>query len=531
MRRRSRERAGAIDGPLGTRAEFAVPRDVPIDDLLERISALPRIGAERPRQRTRRYYDTFDGRLFAAGDVLEAEPGNGGLRVTLRRLGGGVRAREVVEQVPRFAESLPAGAMRERVARVAKIRALQPLVSVDSVVHRFRLLGSEGKTVARIELAVTDDARAVASAIPVKGYDKQAKRAVKLLERELELERIDVDPLLHALAAEGRAPEGYSSALDVVLTPGMSAGAALEALLNRLLEILTVNEPGVRADIDSEFLHDYRVSVRRTRSLLGRVRGVLSSEQLATLEPELAWLGALTSPPRDMDVYLLRFPEYRETIPRSMRTDLDPLRRFLEEHKRASLRAMVEGLDSARYEHLIAQWRDFAEHRGGFHAKGELARRPIVEVAGAEIQRMYKRLVKRTRQLGDRPPASALHQLRKDCKKLRYLIEAFRSLYAPAGVRHLLSALKPMQNKLGDIQDIDVQIEALRTFGAQMIEEDPTIGPATVMAMGVLVERLEKRQHEVRRGLRAPLEHMTSLETRKLVRKLLQTPQSKAHAL
>ena len=48
----------------------------------------------------------------------------------------------------------------------------------------------------------------------------------------------------------------------------MPAGAAAAAILLRLLDTIDANVAGVLADTDTEFLHDLRVSVRRTRSAL-----------------------------------------------------------------------------------------------------------------------------------------------------------------------------------------------------------------------------------------------------------------------
>ena len=48
----------------------------------------------------------------------------------------------------------------------------------------------------------------------------------------------------------------------------MPAGAAAAAILLRLLDTIDANVGGVLTDTDTEFLHDLRVSVRRSRSAL-----------------------------------------------------------------------------------------------------------------------------------------------------------------------------------------------------------------------------------------------------------------------
>ncbi len=65
------------------------------------------------------------------------------------------------------------------------------------------------------------------------------------------------------------------------------------------------NEAGLRADLDSEFLHDWRVAVRRTRCLLGQLKQVFPAGETRRLRSELGWLARLTGPLRDLDVFLL----------------------------------------------------------------------------------------------------------------------------------------------------------------------------------------------------------------------------------
>jgi CHAD domain-containing protein len=87
--------------------------------------------------------------------------------------------------------------------------------------------------------------------------------------------------------------------------------------------------------------------------------------------------------------------------------------------------------------------------------------------------------------------------LRIECKKLRYLLEFFRSLCHPDDVERVVKSLKRLQDNLGDFNDLQIQRETLKRFAEEMVAE----GCATVeslMAMGRLVERLELRQAEER---------------------------------
>ena len=88
---------------------------------------------------------------------------------------------------------------------------------------------------------------------------------------------------------------------------------------------MVAHEGGVRRGLDGEFLHDFRASVRRTRSLLTQLDRVFAPDAAARFRREFKWLGSLTGTVRDLDVYLLKMDEYRATLPAGSAEDLAPL--------------------------------------------------------------------------------------------------------------------------------------------------------------------------------------------------------------
>ena len=89
------------------------------------------------------------------------------------------------------------------------------------------------------------------------------------------------------------------------LRPETPAAVAIAEMLTGFTAAIEENVPGTIASIDTEFLHDLRVAVRRTRSILKLVGDVLPDGLAERFAPEFKWLGDLTTPVRDLDVYLL----------------------------------------------------------------------------------------------------------------------------------------------------------------------------------------------------------------------------------
>jgi CHAD domain-containing protein len=283
---------------------------------------------------------------------------------------------------------------------------------------------------------------------------------------------------------------------DLQLQPTMPAGEAARRILQNLLEAMEANEEGTCAARDPEFLHDFRVAVRRTRSALSQIKRVLPAPVLERFRPEFAWLGEITGPTRDLDVFLLRFEDYRGSLPEEFRGALEPLGRFLEAHQRTEQRRLAEELASPRYRQLKKDWSAFLA-APDMHASPPDAELLVAEVARRRIRKVLRRALREGEAIGADSPPEDLHELRKTCKKLRYLLEFFQSLYPPQKIARLIKALKTLQDNLGDFQDIQVQSEALQKFAEQMAAEGE-IPPRSLLAMGMLIEDLQHRQRQAR---------------------------------
>ena len=133
-----------------------------------------------------------------------------------------------------------------------------------------------------------------------------------------------------AVLAAGGMLEGISAKVRSRWTPADRTDAAVVRVLRRLLAIMDENLAGTIADIDAEFLHDYRVAIRRTRSVQREFAGGSSPVNWRRMRAEFRWLQRATGDARDLDVYVLGFDELQALVPESMRADLEPLRSVLQ---------------------------------------------------------------------------------------------------------------------------------------------------------------------------------------------------------
>lgn len=451
----------------------------------------------------RSYFDTFDGLVRQAGMSLLWEDG----RLLLVNRDDDQLALLDWPQRPGVvrAADLPAGRMRDRLGPIIQVRAATSLVRVRVRRQQLRVLDSERKTVARLvveepSIAGGDGERlrlaARLAVIGVRGYDKARSRVQRVVDDELDLSAASEPLADEAVTRAGGTPGGTSSKLDVALEPGQRADSAAVTILTQLTAAIEANLPGTLADVDSEFLHDLRVAVRRTRSLQRELKVVFPPAELTRWRSEFRWLQEVTGPSRDLDVYLLEFDDFADSLPDGQRHDLEPVRTLLVERRARERRRMVRALRSPRTEALLGGWKEFVEGLAERPEDRAAAAWPISDVAARRIATVYRKMLRMGEAIDTDSPPAALHDLRKRGKELRYLLEFFARLFPAATVGPMVKTLKSLQDTLGRFQDREVQAAMLRSLGEEIAAQDN--GAATLMAMGILVQRIESQQADAR---------------------------------
>jgi CHAD domain-containing protein len=488
--------------------EYLLPSGTRPEDIKTLLITRCRFIEEPAAVVQRTIFDTFDWSVYLAGGAIEEQVVGQLRRLLWRDLADdGPSLSQEIDREPGFARELPDCPLREKLTSVLGARRLLPLVAVESELQTIRLLNEDDKTVARLFVeenrlvrggGATDQVLALRlRLVPLKGYDEALAEADKLLSGALAATPAGT-PLLHeTLAAVGRRPGDYSSKIDYHLDPDGRADAAAKVILLGLLDTLEANIDGVKANIDTEFLHDLRVATRRTRCALTQIRGVFPVHAVDEYKTQFAWVQEVTSTVRDLDVYLLSFENYQRNLPVQLRPHLEPLRAFLLAHYEEHQCAMVRALESPRFLGLLKGWRAFLGAPVPERVVEANAMRPAKDMAGVCIWRLVRRVRREGRSITPASPPEEMHELRKSCKKLRYLMEFFQSLYPEEDIRDLVKQLKVLLDNLGGFQDLSVQARHLMEIARHMGAEG-CAGTETLLAMGALVGDIDRQQQRAR---------------------------------
>ncbi len=225
-------------------------------------------------------YDSFDWRLFEQDLALSLEES----RLNLINLtSGAVIQSQAVTGEPDFVWNLPSGELRRILEPVLEMRALINLAEFYKSVVDYRILNRNEKTVARlsyVEVAHTDSAEQTAylQVRGVRGYPRYLQAIEEYCQNAGFTFSSRKDLFRRLFETGGTSPGDYSPKLNFQLEPEMRSDEATVVILKFLLEIMRRNEQGIKEDIDTEFLHDFRVAVRRTRSALKEIHGVFPAE-------------------------------------------------------------------------------------------------------------------------------------------------------------------------------------------------------------------------------------------------------------
>lgn len=447
---------------MSARARHTLPESTTQDQFLRQLQTRFPVALASLGTQTRHYFDTFDWRLFRRGLALCQTHDTAALwSLDHRPVSERTPCLALLPCVGEWAES----PLKAQLLPLVSIRALMERAVVHAAYFTLAEQAAPHRPVAHIvfeESAAIDYGRIV----PLPTQVEVAAYAGPAVTGEL---RAWLDFLgLTAVSPSGPAAalytvqqaRAYSAKLAFTFEPDMRADHAVRAILTFLLDIVRQNRPGILHDIDTEFLHDFRVAVRRARSLLGQLPKVLPVRLTKQLRKDLSFLGSLTNHLRDLDVLLLQQADYLAAVPPDLRPDMEPLFRAVQQERYATHHRLVEALNTPQSEAILQRWESATTET---KARGPQAERKLAKLVRKAICGQCRRMLTAAPPdtLRDSTPEH-LHRLRIACKKLRYMFEFFASAFPREMTAEPVRRLRILQDVLGQLNDLDVQRQMLR---------------------------------------------------------------------
>ena len=445
----------------------------------------------------RSWLDTPTGTLERAETTLEFRrpAGDGTPSLTWAAEGRVLVYDPCVSSTPPVQSSdLPDSAAFARLAALVDGGELVLGPTVNSQVAVLACLDDEEKTTARVVFDRSETLDGVAlpmmlEVLPLRGYEDEAVALEKLLKRSIALSPSSTPMKEHA-------QQGLSVRLDgPALVPTMSAARAWRTVFQGLTDSMTQAFSGVLSGNDPEDLHAFRVAVRRIRTILQDGNDVVDPESRDRFRHEYRWLGDVTTPTRDADVHLIEFPALAATLPPSRREELASFNEILLRHRSECHAAMAAELRSIRRAEFGTAWLSFLADDDAWTGCADLADEPVLRIVLRRVEKANRQLVKNGRRITKKSPAISLHELRKEGKRLRYLLECFSPLFDEKALATILRPLRDLQDVLGEFQDTEVQANALLGLAGELASADDH---SALLAIGGVIEQLGVRGSDAR---------------------------------
>ena len=391
------------------------------------------MAVESTRTETLTHLDTADARLQKAGIDLAHLPRR---RRIIALAKGSQIEQPVTGSWPRLASELPAGEVTDLVTPAAWIRALLPYASTRAETVTYAIRNGDGKTVVRVHWTAGELIKPSAAALParvgievLRGYRSEAARVRKSLTRNT--------PLVESDQSWFDAVRGLPALRPTVtqrfgMRPDQAADFAVaDALLGYLAE-MDATVDGIVADIDTEYLHEFRVAVRRTRSVLKMLGDVLPAGSPSRLVRRVPLAGRHHHADPRSGRLPARHRRHGATVARARRSRL--------------LRCVRPGAADARHR---------SAGPGARSASATSSWSARWRAALAEVDRRTRPATRDGRSswpasgctrcsASDRSgpqgitsdsPSEQVHALRKTCKEMRYLMEVFNPCATRARTR------------------------------------------------------------------------------------------------
>lgn len=266
-----------------------------------------------------------------------------------------------------------------------------------------------------------------------------------------------------------------------LLVETASVGARTLAL--RYLDEASAAAKRLSTGGDPEALHDFRVGLRRLRSLLKNYRNELAPVAGRKWRKLLGGIAGLTNEGRDSEVQLTWLDGQR------LRTQVRGFRWVRRQVEDRMLEAYAEVQEDVLREFTSAEGRLRQRFRHLPLVEGENS---FGSRTGELLERGVQQLWGLTTEIFSPTSELAIHDARIAGKRLRYLLEGVQQELRSA--RKFVKALKRLQDSLGDIHDAQVMQLQLRRLRVRATL--PVTVAGRVKAIDELARRAEDRKYQ-----------------------------------
>lgn len=252
-------------------------------------------------------------------------------------------------------------------------------------------------------------------------------------------------------------------------TKSQSLYCLLTDVLRKQFSVMQEQIPKLVSGRDPEALHDFRVAARRSRAALSQMKPALQVAEANVLMKHYRVLAGVTNRLRDLDVFAGDLSGFSQRLPATGRR---AYRCCILRQRNREARKVTAFFHSGDCNKRLVFLRNRLTGPDAL-TPGKQGQTPVTRFARYAVLSRYQKIRETGSSLlqtassagffisGGQSPDRALHAMRIQFKKLRYLIEFFEPFSNKAVTQELISRMKCFQDVLGAYNDARIQLEMI----------------------------------------------------------------------
>ncbi len=305
--------------------------------------------------------------------------------------------------------------------------------------------------------------------------------------------RIIAESKLERALAMADVPPPCLDEEDLDIRPDDTCAEAARRVLRRHWGRYVWNDPGTRAGLDPEALHDMRVATRRLRAAW-LIFGPCLPSSAERAFGSLRWIARSMGLVRDLDVQIESLRHAGRIVHPRHWPAVEGLVGRLERRRQVARRGLLRALETDRHRDMALGF-DRMLAADSEPAGAACAEEPVARISAEVLQVRARKVFRSLRRLHPESPDDDLHALRILIKKLRYAFEFFGPILGKQA-RKVVARLAGVQDLLGVHQDAAIMCELLARLAVANPADSEMQGAARALAA-----LYRRRQQEQRNAL------------------------------
>ena len=228
---------------------------------------------------------------------------------------------------------------------------------------------------------------------------------------------------------------------------------SLRVYLFYYLHLIKIYLPLIFDKNNDEFLHQFRVNLRRIKSLMSIFKELFDFDIYQKINSSLRDAIIATNKKRDLDIFLVNLKNSKE------KDDLTDFIQFLTKEQKVEEQKFKDFIKDKKMEDIIFNLEALLYENSNFYVT-RLANLPAKEYIKNTMEYLYKNTMKTVKKLDKQTKLEKFHKARIKIKKIRYLSNTFK-IYSSK--KHKKSLTK-YQNIFGELNDLKNQVTIINHY-------------------------------------------------------------------